>query len=53
VEEFQAVRSATLKLIDGLPANAFSQRGEASGKPVSARALAYIIAGTSSITSPS
>lgn len=45
MEELQAVRAATLKLIDGLPASAFAQRGEASGKPVSVRALAYIIAG--------
>ena len=45
VEELQAVRAATLKLIDGLPGGALPQRGEASGKVVSAGALAYIIAG--------
>jgi hypothetical protein len=45
MDEFRAVRAATLKLIHGLPAAAFARVGQASGKPVSARALAYIIAG--------
>ncbi|HEY2824940.1 MAG TPA: DinB family protein [Gemmatimonadales bacterium] len=45
VDEFRAVRNATLKLLGGLPATAFSHRGEASGRGVSVRALAYIIAG--------
>lgn len=45
IAEFQAVRTATLALLDGLPASAMDRRGEASGKPISARALAYIITG--------
>jgi hypothetical protein len=45
VDEFRAVRAATLKLLHGLPAAAFTRRGTASGKTVSVRALAYIIAG--------
>ena len=45
VSEFRAVRTATLALLDGLPAAAVSRRGQASGKIVSVGALAYIIAG--------
>lgn len=43
--EFEAVRHATVALLDGLPAEAWSRRGTASGKGVSVRALAWIIAG--------
>jgi len=43
--EFAAVRDATLTLVRGLDATALARRGTASGKSVSARALAYIIAG--------
>jgi len=43
--EFSAVRQATLELLKGLPAAAWSRRGEASGKSVSVRALAWITAG--------
>jgi hypothetical protein len=39
------VRQSTIALAHGLPANAWSRRGEASGKVISARALAYIIVG--------
>ena len=43
--ELRAVRQGTIALAHGLPANAWSRRGEASGKVISARALAYIIVG--------
>jgi uncharacterized damage-inducible protein DinB len=43
--ELGAVRDATLALVRSVPADAWSRRGTASGKPISARALAYIIAG--------
>lgn len=44
-QEFASVRDATLTLLGGLDAEALARRGTASGKPVSARALAFIIAG--------
>ena len=43
--EFEAVRRATIALLDGLPAEAWARGGTASGKPVTVRALAWIIAG--------
>ncbi len=43
--EFAAVRDATLALVQGLTAEALLRRGTASGKEISARALAWIIAG--------
>jgi uncharacterized damage-inducible protein DinB len=43
--EFAAVRRSTLALFHGFPAAAWSRRGEASGKMVTVRALAWIIAG--------
>lgn len=43
--EFAAVRRATLAFFDSLPPAAWSRRGEASGKSISVRALAWIIAG--------
>lgn len=43
--EFTAVRGATAALLRGLLPDAFSRTGQADGKPVSVRALAYIIAG--------
>lgn len=43
--EFAAVRDSTLALLQGLPAEALVRRGPASGKDVSVRALAWIIAG--------
>ena len=43
--EFSAVRAATIALAQSLKAEAWVRRGTASGKTVSARALAYIIAG--------
>ena len=45
VEEFRAVRLATLAFFRGLPAEAWIRRGIASGNPFSVRALAYILAG--------
>ncbi len=45
LDEFDAVRGATLALFQALPAQAWQRRGIASGNPVSVRALAYITAG--------
>lgn len=43
--EFASVRAGTLQLMDSLDASALARTGTASGKTVSARALAYIVAG--------
>lgn len=43
--EFSAERAATLALLRGLPESAWTRRGTASGKEVSVRALAWIMAG--------
>ena len=43
--EFEAVRGATLALLDSLPTEGWARAGTASGKPVTARALAWIAAG--------
>jgi uncharacterized damage-inducible protein DinB len=45
IDEFRAVRAATLAFFRNLPADAWSRTGVASGNPVTVRALAYIIAG--------
>lgn len=45
VEEFRAIRSATMAFFRHLPADAWMRTGVASGNPVTVRALAYIIAG--------
>ncbi len=45
VEEFLAVREATVRLFDGLPDEAFARAGRANDQPVSVRALAWITAG--------
>ena len=45
IEEWKAVRNATITLADGLPASAWTRRGTASGKTVTVAALAYIIVG--------
>jgi hypothetical protein len=45
IEDFQAVRLATLSFFRNLPAEAWKRRGVASGHEVTVRALAYIIAG--------
>jgi hypothetical protein len=43
--DFAAARANTLALVRSLPAEAFERRGTASGQPVSARALVWILAG--------
>ena len=43
--EFRAVRAATLALFGGFTADAWPRLGTASGHPVSARALAWIVTG--------
>lgn len=45
VDEFMAVRQATIHLIDELEPEAFQRKGVASGKDVTVRALFFIIAG--------
>jgi hypothetical protein len=45
IEEFRAVRQATLTLFGNLPAEAWSRRGIADGKPFTVRSLAWITAG--------
>ena len=45
VDEFAAVRGATLHLFEHMPADAWERRGIASDNPVTVRALAYITAG--------
>lgn len=45
VDEFSAVRAATLAFFRGLPADAWTRRGVASGNPFTVRALAYLAVG--------
>ena len=45
VDEFEAVRAASVALLDGLFPEEWTRQGSASGKNVSVRALAWIIAG--------
>jgi len=45
VEEFHAVRSATITFFDSLPGEAWTRHGIASDNPFSVRALAYLCAG--------
>ena len=45
VREFQTIRASTLTLVEGLPSAAWERRGQASGKSISMRALAYIMVG--------
>jgi DinB family protein len=45
VEEFLAIRAASLALFRSLNDEAWSRRGVASNKEVTARAMAYIVAG--------
>jgi len=45
VEELQAVRASTIQFAKHLDAEAAARGGNASGQPVSVRALIYIIAG--------
>jgi hypothetical protein len=45
VDEFRAIRGATIQLFRNMPDEAWTRRGVASGKDISVRALAYITAG--------
>ncbi len=45
VEDFRAVRAATLTFFRNLPDEAWDRSGVASGNPVTVRALAYLVAG--------
>jgi hypothetical protein len=45
LNDFSAVRHATISLIRILPEDAWTRSGTANGGPVTARALAYIISG--------
>lgn len=45
LEEWAAVRAATVKLFNSFDETAWSRRGTASGKEITARALAFIAAG--------
>lgn len=45
VDEFRAIRSATLAFFRNLPADAWLRSGIASDSPFTVRALAYIVAG--------
>ena len=45
LEEFRAVRAATLTFFRGLPPAAWDRQGIASGKSFTVRALAYLAAG--------
>lgn len=45
VDEFGAVRSATIAFFDNLPGEAWGRRGIASDNPFTVRALAYLCAG--------
>jgi len=45
LQELEAVRASTLRLVESLPEESWSRRGTANGHEVSARALAFILAG--------
>jgi hypothetical protein len=45
LDEFEAIRASTVAFFRGLPPEAWTRRGIASGNPFSVRALAYITAG--------
>jgi hypothetical protein len=45
VDEFEAVRNATLHLVRNLPSDAWMRTGTVGGNTVSVRAMAYITAG--------
>ena len=45
IQEFGAIRSASLAFFNSLPEDAWLRRGIASGNPVTVRALAYIVCG--------
>ena len=45
LDEFQAVRSSTVALLQSFPPDVGQRSGVANGAPVTVRAMAYIIAG--------
>ena len=45
LDELESVREASVTLFSGLPADAWTRRGTASGREVSVRGLAWITAG--------
>jgi DinB family protein len=45
IAEFRTVRTASLALFKSFDADAWRRRGNASGKPISVRALGYVIPG--------
>lgn len=45
LRDFDAVRAATLRLLQGFAPDAWERRGVANARPVSLRALVYIMAG--------
>lgn len=45
LDEWVAVRNATLALVRGMPSDAWTRRGVANNTPVTARALVYVIVG--------
>ncbi len=45
LQNYEAVRQATLTLIKGMPEEAWTRRGFANGHEITAQALAFIIAG--------
>lgn len=45
LDEFESVREATVTLLSGLPADAWTRRGTASNNGITVRALAWITAG--------
>jgi hypothetical protein len=45
IDEFRAIRAATVAFFRNLPVAAWSNRGVASGYPFTVRALAYLVAG--------
>ena len=45
VDEWVATRQATIAMLEHFPSDAWARRGTANGGPLSARALAFIIAG--------
>jgi hypothetical protein len=45
LDEFRAIRQSGLALVRSLPSEAWTRRGTASGKPFTARAAAYAMAG--------
>ena len=51
INEFFAVRAATVEVFQHLPAGAWLRRGLASGNPVTVNALAYIVTVILRITS--